>query len=93
MKLYAYSIRDVKAATWGTPFFMKNDATAKRAFYNLVNDPQSTVHRNPEDYFLHRIGSWDDEPCTLSNDEDNLVATATELVDHGKPVTNVEVLK
>lgn len=92
MKLHAYTIRDTKADTWGIPFFVKNDASAKRAFYNLVNDPQSTVNRNPEDYLLYKVGTWDDEGAIIEPSIPVQIATAIELVDHGTPV-KLEVAK
>lgn len=60
MKTKMYSLFDSKAAVYGTPFFMPNDATALRAFTELVNDRQSTVYKYPEDFTLFTFGEFDD---------------------------------
>lgn len=59
MKLKVYSIFDVKAGTYGTPFFSVNDAIARRSFEDLAKDSNSTVSRHPEDYSLYQIGEFD----------------------------------
>lgn len=61
MKLCVYSIFDVKAGVFNTPFFQVNDQVAKRAFSDLVNDPQSMLFKHPEDFTLWRLGEFDDQ--------------------------------
>lgn len=63
--LNAYSIYDRKGLFYATPWFVVNDATAHRAFADLVNDPQSTVSRHPSDYVLFCVGSYDDDKGQL----------------------------
>lgn len=60
MKNKIYSIFDEKAEIFSTPFFQQNDAMAIRSFQDLANDPNSTVHKHPEDYKLYEIGHFED---------------------------------
>lgn len=61
MNMGIYSIYDDKAQIFATPFYMHNDAMATRAFVNLVQDENSTVSRNPEDYRLYHLGTFNDQ--------------------------------
>lgn len=60
MILRVYAVFDMKSKTFNTPFFLINDDVAKRAFFDLVNDPNTTVARHPEDFSLWCLGSWED---------------------------------
>lgn len=60
MKTKLFCVYDSKAECYGTPFFMPTRGMAERAFGNLVNDPQSSIHRNPEDFTLYEVGEFDD---------------------------------
>lgn len=60
MKLLSFSIFDVKADLYNTPFFFPTVAMALRAFADLANDPQSFVAKHPEDYKLVQVGTFDD---------------------------------
>lgn len=65
MKLKVYAIQDSKAELFLTPFFMKTDGEAIRAFSDLVMDERSRVSKHPEDYRLYRIGEYDDVNALL----------------------------
>lgn len=54
-----YSIFDKTAKQFGLPFFQINDETAIRMFSNLVNDKDSMLNKNPDDYTLFRLGEFD----------------------------------
>lgn len=60
MKLGVYAVHDLKAGVFNTPFFQLNDHVAKRAFTDLVNDPQSMLFKHPEDFNLFRLAEFDD---------------------------------
>lgn len=61
MHIKAYSVHDVCADAYGTPFFSMSDPVAARSFLQIADDPQSTIFRTPTDYTLYRIGYFDDE--------------------------------
>lgn len=60
MKYEMLSIYDSKARAFLTPFFTVNLQTGARSFSDVANDPGSVVARNPEDFTLYHLGSWDD---------------------------------
>lgn len=59
MKLEIYTIYDSKAEQYGRPFYQQNHAEAIRSVTDLVNDPNTTVGRHPEDFTLFHIGEFD----------------------------------
>ena len=66
MQYEIYTIRDVKADAYFRPFYVPNRAVAVRAVSNLVQDTQSDIGRNPEDYQLFYIGTYDDNSGVIS---------------------------
>ena len=60
MKLNVYSVKDAKAATFGNPFYANNDQVAIRSFQAVADDPNTTIHKNPEDFSLYKVAEWDD---------------------------------
>lgn len=80
MKTKVFALFDLKAAVYGTPFFMQNDSMAIRSFSDLVNDKQTMVNHHPEDFILHGIGQFDDEKGVLEGMTPWVVATAASLV-------------
>lgn len=67
MRLFCYSIFDLKASVFNTPFFFRSRGEAVRAFIDLANDNKSSISRHPEDYSLFEIGSWDDQSSTFES--------------------------
>lgn len=66
MNLLAFSLYDMKAGVYGTPFFMPHVAAAMRAIADLAQDRSTTVARYPADYAIHSIGSFDDQTGLFS---------------------------
>jgi len=79
MKTNVYSLFDVKAAVYGTPFFMQNDSMALRSFSDLVNDRNTMVFNHPEDFTLFGIGEFDDQSCIIEPKKLWVVSTAAAL--------------
>ena len=61
MILQVYSVFDEKAKAYMTPFFQQTNGMAQRAFSDAVNDRDHAFCRHPDDYFLFRVGSFNDE--------------------------------
>lgn len=60
MKTEMYTIYDSKAQVYNKPFHCVNEQVAKRTVQNMrLEDNQMT--RNPEDFSLWHLGSYDDE--------------------------------
>lgn len=53
-----YAVKDVKIDAFKTPFFSFNDATALRIFEQAVNQQGTELHDYPEDFTLHRLGTY-----------------------------------
>lgn len=61
MRIKAFAIFDVKAKSYGQPFFAPHNGVALRMFSDLVEDKNSSVSRHAEDYKLYLVGEWDDQ--------------------------------
>lgn len=60
MKIKFYAVYDKKALAYIMPFFMPNDGTAERAFFDTCNTEDHMFCKHPEDYSLYDIGSFED---------------------------------
>lgn len=60
MKHIMFTIYDNKAEAFLPPFTLPNHAMAARTFADCVRDPQHAFSRNPSDYNLFELGSFDD---------------------------------
>lgn len=80
--LNVYSVYDSQAKTYNTPFFMRQDGQALRAFMDLVNNPQTDVAKHPSDYILFRLASYDEETGYIeSHESPQRIGCAWELVE------------
>lgn len=69
MRLKAFSVRDIKAATYTAPYFAPSVGEASRQFIRLAKDPQSMVGQFPEDFELFEIGEYDSDSGALFSHE------------------------
>ena len=68
---------DKKARTYLTPFFVAHEDIAVRALSNAVNGGgQEPIARNPEDFSLWLLGTFDDDSAKFS-----LTATPVHVVE------------
>lgn len=58
MDLNIYTIWDQKADAYLNPFFLPNDALALRTFKDCTNDDNHAFGKNPDDYTLFNLGSF-----------------------------------
>lgn len=54
-----FAIKDSKGECFLSPFMMRTDGEAIRAFDTVVKRGDSELSQHPEDYFLYRVGSFD----------------------------------
>jgi len=89
MKQYCYATYDVKAESYGIPFFAATNGLAVRSFVQLCEDNNSMVSKYPEDFTLYRLGFVDlfngdfvlePKPLYLLN-----ATTALNVADAGAP--------
>lgn len=55
-----YVIFDNVAKVYNNPFTMVNDAAALRAAHNLAQDATTDIYKNPSDFVMYKIGTYDD---------------------------------
>lgn len=68
MVVKVFSVYDVGVEAYMNPFFMRSRGEALRAFSNLCNDPQTSMFKNPEDYTLFELASYDDSTGKFTNE-------------------------
>lgn len=88
MLLHAYSLFDTKALIFSPPFFMSADALAIRAVQDLAADLTTSVGRHPNDFVLHRVGTFNDATGRLDPElPENLGVAASFLVNDHRQTT------
>lgn len=58
-------IFDSKVQAFATPFFVRSQAEGIRSLVANLSDPESLLHKFPEDYSLYSLGTFDDETGIL----------------------------
>ncbi len=66
MKLEIFSVFDSKAQAFLPPFFLPMLGQATRVFQNAANDEGHAFGKNPSDYTLFHLGSFDDETAKIT---------------------------
>lgn len=61
-----FTIYDSKAEAYLPPFVLPEKAMAIRSFSDCANDPTHAFYRNPGDYTLMHIGTYDDATAKIS---------------------------
>lgn len=64
MKLNVYSIFDSKAKAYLPPFYLHTHGLAERAFGDCINSRDHQFSKNPADYTLFHLGTFEDD-CAL----------------------------
>jgi len=60
MQKIVFSIYDQITQVYSTPFFATNVPHGQRLFANAVQDVHSEISRNPHDFDLVQLGTFDD---------------------------------
>lgn len=68
MKLQIVAIYDRKIEAHMNPFFTPTVAAGVRAFQDGLTDTQTPMHKHPEDYELHHLGTWEDNTGRFTNE-------------------------
>lgn len=61
MLLNAIAVRDSKTALFDRPFFVRHTGDALREWDIVRKDPNTKFGKNPEDFQIFQIGTYDDE--------------------------------
>lgn len=83
MKLCCFSVRDVKADHFGRPFFALTFGEALRSFQMECENPESMLHRFPDDFRLFNVGSFDQADGMLEGWAPLDIACARDFVKPG----------
>jgi hypothetical protein len=84
--LEVFSVRDLKAGTYGQPFALSSRGVAIRTFTSWVSDPNSFFSKFPHDFELFHVGHFDsDHGRLIPLDVPDYVARASELVPQVHP--------
>ena len=83
MDLKAYAIFDKIQQSFHTPIFQHNDGALLRTLQTAVNDKDSFLYNNPQDFNVYEVGNWNDNG-QLESSENRKVVEIVELVDPGK---------
>ena len=79
MKLSKYTIFDSKLEAYHQDYSLENDAIALRQFADMANE-ETQISKNPEDYSLWRIGSFETTSGELTAEIPTCIAKAHEHV-------------
>jgi hypothetical protein len=60
MKYFSVAPRDIRVEAYMQPTFVNHTGAAVRAFTEHCKDSKSDFARNPEDFELYLLGSFDD---------------------------------
>lgn len=67
MRLVVVAIIDSAVAAYMRPFFVPSTAVAVRSFRDEVSNPESPMHKHPEDYILFHVGFFDEDSGKFEN--------------------------
>jgi hypothetical protein len=55
------AVFDSKSGLYANPFYAVNSVVAVRDFITAARDPAVQISKNPEDYSLYQLATFDDE--------------------------------
>lgn len=76
----AYSVFDVKAAAYDSPFFFSTDAVAVRSFQEVVNTKGTPFNMYPGDFTLYHVGDFNEATGEMVGVQPRILCTAASLV-------------
>ena len=75
-----YSVMDTASGVYSHPALFGADAQAVRWFKDMVSNGETAIGAHPEDYFLVRFGTWNDNNCQLAQEDRETLITGTEAL-------------
>lgn len=80
MNMLIASIQDSATELYSPPMFFRTEMEAKRMFINEVNNKESRINRNPEDYALYSVGIWNDEAGEIQGTKPTKLLRAQDVI-------------
>lgn len=66
MKLLVFAVHDRVVESFGSPFTAQTDAEAKRMFMGAASDPDTYLAKNPQDFSLYQVGTFNNSTGELT---------------------------
>ena len=82
MTMEIYAIKDTKVA-YNLPFYQHNQAEAQRNFAAAVRDTNGIMSKNPADFELWKLGTYDDETGLIYGGQPCYICSGMEVVNRG----------
>lgn len=81
MKKVYYAVYDRKAELYSAPFLEVTDGTAIRALQEAIKDGNHPFAKNPGDYSLHRLGTFEDKTAEIQVEDKKKIIELETLED------------
>lgn len=79
MKLYLVALHDTRAEEFSPPMCTHTLGTAERLLTDIANNPESPVHKHPEDYQLLHVGYFDTATGEVEATHPRMICTASQV--------------
>lgn len=93
MKLLIFAIYDSATEAYMRPWYMQTEAAAMRTFTDICSDADHEMAKNPHDYTLMTLGSWNDNDGSFSPEIPRKLLTALEAVARSRQVDKAQLAK
>ncbi len=84
MRQIIFTVLDTKAMAYLPPFFLPNEAVAKRVFGDMATDITHQFGKHPEDFTLYKLGEFEDCTAEIFQDKKAPVLVTTGLMIKGE---------
>lgn len=74
--MHMFTIRDSAIDSYGNPFCARSIPEATRIFLDEVRNPESQLHKHPEDFALFHLGSYNPDTGLFSTDTPHQICRA-----------------
>lgn len=75
-----FTILDKASSTTNHPFPMPTQRDAIQALRDVVNDPNTTIHKHAEDFVLYELCEYDEREMKFGLCDPKLIISANELL-------------
>lgn len=85
MILEVYSVFDKAVGAYLQPFYCRSSGEAMRSFSEACNKEDNQFNRHASDYYLVRLGQWDDAAGIFITGDPTRVISANEVIVRDDP--------
>ncbi len=90
MKQQIYAVFDTCAGIYDSPHFANSDDIVKRQFQDIASGSDNAIAKHPEHYSLWRLGAWDNTNGNITDESNECLCTALEIISQSQTVTNIQ---